>query len=612
LRSQKTKGHLDGRGYYYAFLAGAKRILENQKELNKINVYPVPDADTGSNLASTILTILEKVRPNVSYKVTSAAIATAALEGARGNSGVIFAQFLYGIGAETCDCQEISIKNFTQSLLKAVRYMYEAIANPVEGTMITVIRKWAEYMESQKEKAENFLKLLSNSYAEASQALQETRYKLEAMRKANVVDAGSKGMVLFLEGMIDFLKKPSHKKVLSVRQDVINIEHTDEITSDLVNFRYCTEALIKPLMETSSSAGLDKAALKEAIEWFGDSLVIAGSKETLRVHIHTDSPAELFYKIRNFGKIIYQKVDDMKKQYDTAYHRKWNIALVTDSCCDLPQSVLDHFQVHMVPISLNFGESQYLDKVTVTPDQFYGMLDEQKEFPKSAQPNVKTFENIYSHLASHYDSIIAIHLSGKLSGTYSSSLTAAGNITKESGKKITVIDSKTLSGSLGLLVLKMARDIEEGKSHDETVRGAEKNLPRAKILVGVKTMKYMVRGGRVSPMMGVIANLLNLKPIVSMKEDGEATIFDKAFSHKGSLKNIIKHVKKYTEKNSVREYCILHAHNVDTALEYDREMENLIGKKSAYTMDISPVIGLNAGVGTVAISFLLEGREKDQ
>lgn len=599
---KKTRGHLDGRGYYYAFLAGAKRILENQKELNKINVYPVPDADTGSNLASTIRTIIEKVRPNISYKITSSAIATAALEGARGNSGVIFAQFLYGIGAETCDCREISARNFVQSLLKAVKYMYEAIANPVEGTMITVIRKWAEYMESQKEKAENFQKLLSNSLEEASLALQDTRNKLEAMKKANVVDAGSKGMVLFLEGMIDFLAKPSHKKVLSVRQDVVNIEHAEEITSELVNFRYCTEALIKPLTE----AGLDKTALKTAIETFGDSLVIAGSKDTLRVHIHTDTPAELFYKIRNFGKIVYQKADDMKKQYDTAYHRKWNIALVTDSCCDLPQSVLDYYQIHAVPISLNFGESQYLDKVTVTPDQFYSMLDEQKEFPKTAQPNVKTFENLYSHLASHYDSIIAIHLSGKLSGTCSSSATAAANIAKETGKKITVIDSRTLSGSLGLLAHKMARDIEAGKDHDEIVREAEKNLIRSKILVGVKTIKYMVRGGRVSPMVGVIANILNLKPIVSMKEDGESTIFDKAFSQKGSLKNIIRHVKKYMEKNRVWEYCVLHAHNVDTALEYAREMEKVIGKKPAYTMDISPVIGLNAGVGTVAISFLLE------
>ena len=90
---------LTGKGYYYAFLAGAKKILENQKELNRINVFPVPDADTGSNLASTVRAIIERVRPHRSYQVTSTAIAAAALEGARGNSGVIFAQFLYGISA---------------------------------------------------------------------------------------------------------------------------------------------------------------------------------------------------------------------------------------------------------------------------------------------------------------------------------------------------------------------------------------------------------------------------------------------------------------------------------------------------------------------------------
>ncbi len=137
-------GRLNGKGYYYLFLAGAKRILENQKELNRINVFPVPDADTGSNLASTVRTVIERVRPDRSYKVTSRAIAAAALEGARGNSGVIFAQFLYGLDAESRDAPEVSLTQFAQSARNAVRHMYEAIADPVEGTMITVIRKWAE------------------------------------------------------------------------------------------------------------------------------------------------------------------------------------------------------------------------------------------------------------------------------------------------------------------------------------------------------------------------------------------------------------------------------------------------------------------------------------
>jgi uncharacterized protein len=601
-----ARGRLNGKDYYYTFLAGAKKILENQKQLNRINVFPVPDADTGSNLASTVQAIIERVRPDRSYQVTSSAIAAAALEGARGNSGIIFAQFLYGIGAESSGSQEISIAHFARSLQKAVRYMYEAIAEPVEGTMITVIRRWAEYMESQKEESRNILRLLTNSYGRALEALQETRTRLEAMRKANVVDAGSKGMVLFLEGMIDFLIKPSHKKLVSARKDSIEIERVEDVDSGTIRFRYCTEALIKP-REGREAAGLDRDGLRREIVPFGDSLVLAGSDRALRLHIHTDTPAELLYRIRNAGRITQTKADDMVRQNETAYHRKWSIALVTDSCCDLAPVLLDRYQIHIVPIQLNFGDSQYLDKATITPDQFYQMLDERKEYPETAQPGVKTLENLYSRLAAHYDSIIAIHLSQKLSGTYSTSAMAAERVSKEKGKKITVIDSKTLSGSLGLLVLRIARLIEEGKPHDEAVAEAVRILPAAKILVAVRTLKYMVRGGRVSPMAGRIANVLNLRPIVSMNERGESEIFGKAFSRRGSCKSLMQHLRRYAAKSRVREYNVLHAHNGEDALAYAAEAEKVFGQKPAYIMDISPVIGLHAGVGAVAVSFLLEG-----
>jgi len=240
---------LTGKAYYYAFLAGAKKILENQKELNRINVFPVPDADTGSNLASTVRAIIERVRPNRSYKVTSKAIAAAALEGARGNSGVIFAQFLYGISADSRDSHEVSLAHFGQSVRNAVRYMYEAISEPAEGTMITVLRKWAESVASPKEESESFLKVLTRAQGRAVEALQETRHRLEAMRRANVVDAGSKGMVLFLEGVIDFLAKPSHKKILSIKREAAAIEHVVEVPSAPVRRRYCTEGLIRPSVQ---------------------------------------------------------------------------------------------------------------------------------------------------------------------------------------------------------------------------------------------------------------------------------------------------------------------------------------------------------------------------
>ena len=158
---------LSGKSLFYIFMAGAHNLLENQKELNRINVFPVPDGDTGTNLASTVRAIVSKMKPEMSYKKQADVIAEAALDGARGNSGVIFAQFLYGLGNETQSDSEITIDSFAESVKKAVDYMYQAIANPVEGTMITVIREWAEFIHENKERLKDFFELLYQSYLKA-------------------------------------------------------------------------------------------------------------------------------------------------------------------------------------------------------------------------------------------------------------------------------------------------------------------------------------------------------------------------------------------------------------------------------------------------------------
>jgi DegV family protein with EDD domain len=157
-------------------------------------------------------------------------------------------------------------------------------------------------------------------------------------------------------------------------------------------------------------------------------------------------------------------------------------------------------------------------------------------------------------------------------------LAAARRIAERTGKRITVIDSRTLSGALGLLVLRLARRVDEGASHDAVAADAESALPNAKILVAVRTLKYMVRGGRVSPMAGAAANFLNLKPIVSMGENGETKIFDKAFSQRGSLRKILRRLRDETGTGRVRDYCILHAHNTGDALAYAVEAEKVFGE----------------------------------
>src|SRR6056297_550707 len=598
MSSTPTINILTGRNLYYIFLAGAHKIIEHQKELNDINVFPVPDADTGSNLASTIRSITEKIRPDKSYKETADSIANAALDGARGNSGVIFAQFLYGTSNETCDCHEMSIEKFAQSVKNAVDYIYEAIAEPVEGTMLTVIREWAEHIYSSKEKVKDFQELLIDSYLVAKESLAQTTNKLKVLTKANVVDAGAKGFVLFLEGILELVKTKDIRKLINSKEDTIELNFDDSISHDTLTYRYCTEALIK-------AEKIDKTELRNIIRHFGDSLVIAGSEKMVRIHIHTDQPQNLFNAVKDFGVMTYQKADDMYRQYEVAHKRKHKIALVTDTACDLSSELIDNHQVHFIPINIFIGENHYLDKVTMHPENFYDLVDQSNEFAKTAQPNEKAFENLYAYLASHYDSIIAVHLTSKFSGTYQNSVKTADKISKEFNKKITVIDSRNLSGSLGLIVLRIALEIEKGIGHDAIIHQAESWIRKSKILVSVKNLKYMVRGGRVSPMKEKIASLMNVKPIVSMNPDGTSNLLDKAFTQKGNMKKVIRHIENNLKDEKLWNYIVLHANNPEGANWYIDKMKRLSGKDPVSVVNISPVIGLSAGRGAVSVAYMV-------
>ncbi|MEZ5000071.1 MAG: DAK2 domain-containing protein [Bacteroidales bacterium] len=162
---------INGRNLYYTFLAGAQKIIDNQAEINRLNVFPVADSDTGTNMASTIRTIIDSLKPDRSFKVTADAIGIAALSGARGNSGIIFAQFLYGFSEEVCDCNEITIRDFAESLKRSIKYLYESVSHPVEGTILTVIREWVEYIHEHHERFDSFPRMITESYEAAKKSL---------------------------------------------------------------------------------------------------------------------------------------------------------------------------------------------------------------------------------------------------------------------------------------------------------------------------------------------------------------------------------------------------------------------------------------------------------
>ena len=592
---------LDGSQLYYSIIAGAQRIFEHQKLLNKINVFPVPDADTGTNLASTMRSIIDAKIPVENLKQTASAIADAALSGARGNSGIIFAQFLYGFSNEIKAEGKLDVQDYAESMKKAVTYAYDAIANPVEGTILTVIKDWADYLYSLslKDVSDDFNKILIESYQKALESLSETTEKLEVLARAHVVDAGAKGFVYFLEGIKDFFI--NGEKVIS---QLIEEEETGELVDmagvhDEITFRFCTEALL-------SGTNLEKNRIQELIQTSGDSLVIAGSPQKMRIHIHTDFPAEVLSKLSQFGDITYQKVDDMVMQHDIMHNRKSNIAIVTDSTCDLPQEMLDHHQIHMLPLSVHFGDSFYLDRMTMNAPQFYQMQQQLDIRPTTSQPTIKDFQNKYEYLSTHYSSTLGVFLSEKLSGTYQNALKSARDIGERGGKPAYIYNSNKLSAGLGLIVLRIARALEEGKTLEEILPKVDTWIAKTFMRVSIPTLSYIIKSGRISPFKSFIARTLDLKPVIEVGQEGKAEIVGKTLSINGSKKKLLANIKKIINGQEIWEYTVTHADNQEVAEFYAEEMEKMTGKKPLFVNHVSPVLVANTGLGAVAVSLMLK------
>jgi hypothetical protein len=590
--------YLDGHRLYYAVLAGGQAVIRDQAYLNKINVFPVPDSDTGTNLASTMRSIFERARASRSANATMGSIADAALLGARGNSGLIFAQFLYGLSRELPDETRLSARRFAEAARKAVQHARRSILTPVEGTMITLLHDWAEALYEQRLKMTDFVELLSYSLHAADRSLKDTPKKLAVLARAGVVDAGAKGFFDFLEGVVSFIRKGDIKAVL--RTEAASLPEPLDVHSarSSLTSRYCSEALLV-------GEAIDVGAVQDLVRRSGESAIVAGSPRKLRLHVHTDAPAALFGELQKHGTIQDIKADDMLRQYEAAHERKAPVAILTDSACDLPQSVLDHHQVHVLPFNLFFGESLYLDKVTISPDQFYDLLRSRRTMPTSAQPPQANVQRALEFLAGHYESVIAVTISGGLTGVYGQFVKAREALGPDASR-VAVVDSKHLSVSEALVVLRVAEAVRAGRPFASIAAEAGEWAARTRLWVDIRTLKYMVRGGRVSPLKGLMAAALNIKPVVSLDREGKAAILGKSFSRRQNMKKILGFIRSAAAGRSVWNYGVVHAQNPFRALRYADALEEMLGKKAAFVSEVSPVVGVHNGTGVVGVGLMFE------
>ena len=588
--------YIDGHRFRAAFIAGAQAIINDRAYLNKINVFPVPDADTGTNLASTVQAVAAELPTDPSLGKVVSDAADAALMGSRGNSGIIFAQFLYGLSKSLKNERLATPAKFVEAARVSVEHVYASLLNPVEGTILTVMRAWSVALEKFSATSNDFQVILHKSLKAAEKALKDTPKQLEVLARAGVVDSGAKGFVDLLQGITEFMRSGNLRDIPVFEKPEESAEIHQFSGDDDIPYRYCTEALI-------TDGQVDFVEVKRKAESFGDSVVVAGSPQRLRLHVHTNDPAELFDWLREKGELASMKAEDMIRQFEVSHKRKYPIALVTDSACDLPQEIIEKYQINVIPFTVNFGENSYLDKVTITPDKFYSMLDGAPVHPSTAQPSPAMVSNLLSFLKTHYDSVMSVHISSQLSGIHNLAVQAVEN---HEGDDIHVVDSKQLSVSQGLIVYRLAQAIEAGKSITELADLAKSYVEKTRVYVDVATLKFMVRGGRVSPLKGLVAKVLNLKPIISLDKEGKGVAFGKSFSRQGNMEKIKKLVTDFGQEGQVWNYAIVHARALDRAQVYAADIEKVLGKAPAYIQEISPVVGAHNGIGVVGIGIMHE------
>jgi len=510
---------LDGLRLNRALKAGIARLLSRQEHLNKINVFPVPDGDTGTNLALTmraVLGILQRAPDDHAGK-TLTRIADAALDGARGNSGAILAQFFLGLGDRLGHLGHVGPDEFADGVRGGADYARDSLSEPREGTILTVLTDFAqEVHEVQRAGARDFGSLLRRGVEAARASLARTTFQLEALRRANVVDAGAQGFVELIEGMTEYISSGSQHDP-DVTVPALEESELSEVSAgqeeDLAH-RYCTECVV-------TAERVDRRHLREQLSTIGSSLVVAGLHNKVRVHIHVNDPAEVFRIAARFGTVSGEKADDMQRQQHSAHAAGRRVAVVTDSAADIPFDELDRLDVHMVPVRVHFGDRSYLDKVGITAEEFYAEIARNPQHPKTSQPPPGDFRRQFEFLASHFDSVVSVNLSRRVSGTCGAAETAAARVSTHG--KVTVVDSRSASLGQGLVAMYAAECAQAGYDAARVIEATRAIVSRTFVYGLVGSLEYAVRGGRVPRWVKNVADTLQLMPVLHASRDGRVT-----------------------------------------------------------------------------------------
>ncbi|MEP6572105.1 MAG: DegV family protein [Gemmatimonadota bacterium] len=593
--------YVDGPRLARSLLAAADWVAAGKDEINRINVFPVPDGDTGTNFSLTLRSVADALRAlgDASLSDTARTAARGAVLGARGNSGMMLAHFLLGFSEAIEGREHATTRDIAAALRRGADHLYASLDDPREGTILTVAREAALAAERAAADSPDVALFMARMLKEGEIALAHTPELMAVLKEAGVVDAGGKGFMRMIEGVVRLIEGDPILPAEPMRQDEVAIPASRVEVAAERDFQFCTEVMVRG--EQLPPANEVRASMRT----FGGSVQVVVAGDILKIHVHTDTPEAVFTYAARWGSVQTTKAEDMRAQHRKLAHAdRRPVAIVTDSSADLTDAVLDRHHISIVPLQVLFSDRAFEDRVELKPSEFYRQMRTSKSLPTTSQPTPASFVRVLRDARSEADEIVAVLLASKLSGTFQSAQAAA----RAAGiDKVYFVDSASASLGVGLLALRAAELAESGWKAAAIVTELRRIRGQSGSLITVDKFDNLLRSGRVTRGKAWMAGVLDVKPILSIDSQGAIVPVDRVRGRQRLIPRVLELLdQRLTPRPKSLRFGIVHAEASGPAERLRTALVAAYQPRDCFVNLATGVLGTHVGFGAWAVFYQIE------
>lgn len=592
---------MDGPRLARSLYAASDWVSAGREEINRINVFPVPDGDTGTNFSLTLRSVADALRAlgDAPLPATVEAMTRGAVLGARGNSGMMLAHFLLGFSDTLKKKKTATTTDLALAIENGAARLYDALDDPREGTILTVAREAASAARRIAADTGDVGVFMQELLAEGNIALENTPKLMAVLREAGVVDAGGMGFVRMLEGVVRLIQgDPILPASATFEQDTMSPAAMIDVDAER-DYQYCTEVMVRGEQLPPAND------VRRAMRPFGGSLVVVVASDLLKVHVHTDTPEAVFTYAARWGSIELQKAEDMRVQHQELAHAERRlVGIVTDSSADLDDAILDRHGISIVPLQVVFGDRTFQDRLELKPAEFYRLMRTSKELPTTSQPAPSEFVRVFRDALSESEELVAVLLAAGLSGTFSSAQAA---VKAAELKGVHLVDSASASLGLGLLALRGAELAAQGWDGARIAGELKRVRAQSGCFITVDRFDNLIRSGRVTRGKAWLAGMLDVKPILALDPLGAIQPVDRVRGRDKVVPRVLELLeKRLTPRPERIRFGVVHAGVPEVAERVANALVAAWRPRDCFISVATGVIGTHVGEGAWGVFYQVE------